>query len=97
MDASTPNLKDRVDDEIMKIFEACSFQDLTGQRVSKIVKVLSQIEERISHLAASIGMEDAAPARELTDAEKRARDLLLNGPAIGGPETRQSEIDDLFA
>ncbi len=97
MDASTLNLKEKVDDEIMKIFEACSFQDLTGQRVSKIVKVLSQIEETISRLASSIGLEDAAaPAHELTESEKRARDLLLNGPAIGGPETKQAEIDDLF-
>jgi len=100
MDASTPGLKDKVDDEIMKIFEACSFQDLTGQRVSKIVKVLSQIEERISRLADSIGDgERTASARkdELSIEEKRRRDLLLNGPAIGGPETHQSEIDDMFA
>jgi len=96
LDPSTPNLKALVDDKVMAIFEACAFQDITGQRVSKIVKVLTRIEERINHLAESLGIEDAEGAVEETDAEKRQRDLLLHGPAIAGPETRQDEIDALF-
>ncbi|MDV6331678.1 protein phosphatase CheZ [Asticcacaulis sp. 201] len=96
LDASAPDVKDRVDDEVMKIFEACSFQDITGQRVSKIVQVLTQIEQRVSRLAEAIGLDDASPP-ELTAEEKRQRDLLLNGPAIGGPETQQADIDDLFS
>ncbi len=97
MDVSAEDLKDRVDDEVMKIFEACSFQDITGQRVAKIVKVLTQIDALISRLGEAVGSDGEAGERELTPAEKRARDLLLNGPAIGGPETRQDAIDDLFA
>jgi len=96
MDTATPNLKAAVDDKIMEIFEACAFQDITGQRVSKIVKVLSRIEERINHLADSLGIEDAEGAGEMTAEEKRRHDLLLNGPAIAGPETKQDEIDALF-
>jgi len=97
-DPSMPDLKAKIDDEVMKIFEACSFQDITGQRVSKIIKVLTQIEARVSRLAEAAGELGAAPVeRALTPEEIRARDLLLNGPAIGGPETRQEEIDDLFA
>ncbi|UDF04502.1 protein phosphatase CheZ [Asticcacaulis sp. AND118] len=95
MDASDPKAyKAAVDDEVMKIFEACSFQDITGQRVSKVVNVLKQIEERVGKLAATLGVEDKDV--ELTEREKRARDLLLNGPAIGGPETRQDAIDAMF-
>lgn len=96
MDASTPNLKDAVDEQVMAIFEACAFQDITGQRVSKIVKVLSRIEERINQLADSLGIEDATTEVEMTAEEKRRHDLLLNGPAIEGPETKQDEIDALF-
>ncbi len=96
MDASMPGLKAAVDDKVMEIFEACAFQDITGQRVSKIVKVLSRIEERINHLADSLGIEDAEPTAEMTAEEKRRHDLLLNGPAIAGPETKQDEIDALF-
>ena len=96
MDLSTPNLKAAIDDEVMKIFEACAFQDITGQRVSKIVKVLGAIEERILNLVESLGIEDATGAEEMTPEEKRRHDLLLNGPAIEGPETKQDEIDALF-
>jgi len=96
MDTRAPNLKAAVDDQVMVIFEACAFQDITGQRVSKIVKVLSRIEERISHLADSLGIEDAEARGEMTAEEKRRHDLLLNGPAIAGPETKQDEIDALF-
>lgn len=84
-----------VDDEVMKIFEACSFQDITGQRVSKIVNVLKQIEERVGRLANTLGVDDGGPV-EMTAEEKRRADLLLNGPAIGGPETKQNDIDALF-
>jgi chemotaxis regulatin CheY-phosphate phosphatase CheZ len=87
--------KTLVDDEVMKIFEACSFQDITGQRVSKIVNVLKQIEERVGRLANTLGVDDGAPT-EMTAEERRRQELLLNGPAIGGPETKQDDIDALF-
>ncbi len=95
-DVSDPKAyKASVDDEVMKIFEACSFQDITGQRVSKVVNVLKQIEERVGKLANTLGIEDSTPG-EMTDEERRRHDLLLNGPAIGGPETRQDAIDAMF-
>jgi chemotaxis regulatin CheY-phosphate phosphatase CheZ len=94
-DSSDPDYKAKVDDEVMKIFEACSFQDITGQRVSKVVGVLKQIEERVGKLANTLGVEDSAP-QEMTAEEKRRHDLLLNGPAIGGPETKQDAIDAMF-
>lgn len=96
MDAKTPNLKAAVDDQVMAIFEACAFQDITGQRVSKIVKVLELIEDRITRLADSLGIEDSDKQVEMSAEEQRRHDLLLNGPAIEGPETKQDEIDALF-
>ena len=88
--------KAAVDDEIMKIFEACTFQDLTGQRVSKIVHLLSQIEERITKLVDTLGVHDGEDHEPVSPEEQRRRDLLLNGPAIGGPEVNQASIDALF-
>ncbi len=87
--------KAQVDDEVMKIFEACSFQDITGQRVSKVINVLKQIEERVGRLANTLGVDDGG-VQEMTAEEKRRHDLLLNGPAIGGPETKQDAIDAMF-
>jgi len=95
-DTSDPNAyKAAVDDEVMKIFEACSFQDITGQRVTKVINVLSQIEERVGKLANALGVEDQEVV-ELSAREIRDRDLLLHGPAIGGPEVKQDAIDAMF-
>ena len=41
----------------MRIFEACSFQDITGQRVTKIVKTLSYIDEKLTTLIETLGAE----------------------------------------
>ncbi len=83
-----------VNDKVMEIFEACSFQDLTGQRVKKVVATLKHIEERITAVASAVGIDDAEMAE--TDEERRQRELLLNGPALNGPETAQGDIDAMF-
>lgn len=87
--------KAQVDEAMMRIIEACSFQDLTGQRVNKVVTTLRHIEERVSQFATALGVKDAE--REETDDEKRNRELLLNGPAMNGPEVAQDDIDAMFA
>lgn len=81
-------------DKMMEIFEACSFQDITGQRVKKVVDTLRHIESRIDRFSKVMGVEDAEV--EVTEEEKRKKDLLLNGPAIGGPEVAQDDIDAMF-
>ncbi|MCR6658871.1 MAG: protein phosphatase CheZ [Asticcacaulis sp.] len=97
LDAADPQLAGRITDEVMKMFEACAFQDITGQRISKIVRLLNQIEARVADLAAVVGIGEEVAAADLTAAELRAQNLLLNGPALDGPETNQADIDVLFA
>jgi chemotaxis protein CheZ len=86
-----------VEARMMTIIEACSFQDLAGQRVSKVVTSLRHVEERVSRFAEVMGVNDADHEQKETDEEKRNREQLLNGPAIGGPETSQDDIDAMFA
>jgi chemotaxis regulatin CheY-phosphate phosphatase CheZ len=81
-----------VEKHAIDIFEACGFQDITGQRISKVVKVLGEIEERTGGLAAALGVVEF-DAPEIV----RGGDPLLNGPAINGPETSQDDVDALFA
>jgi len=89
--------KMEVSDAMTKIIEACSFQDLTGQRVSKVVSSLKHIEERVARFAQTMGVNDAeATANEKAEEDRKAK-LHLNGPAIGGPETDQGNVDDLLA
>lgn len=87
--------KAEVDAAILRIFEACSFQDLTGQRIKKVITTLRHIEDRVSRFAGALGVQDGAATE--TAEEARDRELLLNGPAKDGPSTSQDDIDALFA
>jgi chemotaxis protein CheZ len=89
--------KAEVMDSMTKIIEACSFQDLTGQRVSKVVSSLKHIEERVARFAQSMGVNDADATEHEIEEAKRREQLHLNGPAIGGPEVAQDDIDALLA
>ncbi|WP_336488621.1 protein phosphatase CheZ [Methylobacterium nigriterrae] len=87
-----------VEARIYEIFEACAFQDITGQRISKVVEALRQLELRLARFANAVKARDEA-GFDPTEAErrKRAEQLLLNGPQIDGPATSQDDIDALFA
>ncbi|MFN8732419.1 MAG: protein phosphatase CheZ [Hyphomonadaceae bacterium] len=83
-----------VSDKMMEVFEACTFQDITGQRIRKVVDTLTHIEQRLERFANVMGVEDAELEETLED--KRKRENLLNGPALNGPEVAQDDIDALF-
>lgn len=87
-----------VEGEAMKIFEACTFQDITGQRVSKVVETLQDIEERIDHMASTLGIQDADGALTERESERdeRKKRLILNGPALEGEGIEQDAIDALL-
>ena len=89
--------KAQVDAAMCRIIENCSFQDLSGQRVSKVVASLKHIESRVARFAATMGVNDADMSEEERAEAERRRTLHLNGPAQGGPETKQDEIDDLMS
>lgn len=99
-DASDANYAEVVSGHMMTIFEACSFQDLTGQRVNKVVETIEIIEGRINLLCDMLDMhaiEEEIPEEEnVVAAEKRKKDLILNGPADAGEGVNQSDIDKLF-
>ena len=88
-----------VDEKMMIIFEACSFQDITGQRIAKVVETLQHIEQRVARFA------DVMNAKDLDgflNENERARNerkqkLLLNGPQLAGEGVDQSDVDKMFA
>ncbi len=87
-------------DRIVAMYEACNFQDLTGQRISKIVNVLKFVEERLDKMIGVWGGLDAF--KELIDAEGQPaanpEASLLNGPKLEEDEGHvdQTDIDALF-
>ena len=85
-----------VQDAIMRIFEACSFQDITGQRISKVVQTLAHIETRVAELRDLLGVtEDDIAAARAEDSDDPDKDLL-RGPALQGEGIDQSEVDALM-
>jgi len=86
--------KAQVDEKMMSMIEACSFQDITGQRVSKVVNTLTHIEERVSRFSSVMGVLDAE--EETDEKDQWRQENLLNGPQIDGPATGQNAIDALF-
>lgn len=90
-----------INENVMAIFEACSFQDITGQRISKVVETLDHIEKRIAKFAEHIGIEDQNVGLAIDDHERdriqRKKDLLLNGPQNAGEGVSQDEIDSLLS
>jgi chemotaxis protein CheZ len=86
--------------EITKIYEACSFQDLTGQRVSKIVKSLVLIDEKVTHMLDVIGaripdIDDIVEDKPECDVDEG--EALMNGPQGSDQAISQDEIDKLLA
>ncbi len=81
-------------DAVTRIYEACSFQDITGQRISKVVSALKAIECRVAAVTARFDARHAPeePAPAVT--EGRA---LANGPQLPGAASSQEEIDKLLA
>ena len=87
-----------VDEKVTEILEACAFQDITGQRIAKVVRTLSFIEEHVARLMEQLRAGDYQPSeRQETAEEKRARELLLHGPQMEGDGAAQEDIDALFA
>lgn len=86
-----------VGEKVIDIFQACSFQDITGQRIAKVVATLNALDRRISSLVDRLKLMDVGEAEvEETPEEKRARELLLHGPQLNGQGVSQDEIDALF-
>lgn len=106
-DADLAERIDAVEAWCIEIMTACSFQDITGQRTTKVVNTLRYIEERVNTMIEIWGVERLAVAeqhhapgeisshRKMGDTRPDAH--LLNGPQLGGPEVSQDAIDALFA
>ncbi len=90
---------DKVMDLSTQIFEASGFQDLTGQRVSKVVATLKMLEERLAALADAVGDEHVEDADDCVFDEAGNvvnMDNLTHGPQLEGEAASQDEIDALF-
>ncbi len=77
--------------------EACSFQDLTGQRINKIIGSMKFVEERVNAMADLFGREEVQALTDQWELPQQIDDgVALEGPQRAGQGISQEEIDQLF-
>ena len=87
----------KVDDSVNMVFEACSFQDITGQRISKIVNSMKFVEDRIKAVILTWGKDELTKVvvsikKEEADPDK----ALLHGPQLPGQGVSQADVDRML-
>ena len=91
---------DGINDRVNQVFEACSFQDLTGQRINRLVKGLTFIEERINAMIRVWGRDEISKVIDevkQVEQEKTADEMLLHGPQSESRAIQQDDVDKLFS
>jgi chemotaxis protein CheZ len=92
-------LSEEIQERVVSIFEACNFQDLTGQRIKKVMDTMKFIEHHITVMMDIWGGVDAIKAHAPPIVDTREGDAkLLNGPKLEGDvgHASQDDIDALF-
>ena len=90
-----PAMIDAVNEEVNAIFEACSFQDVTGQRIRRAIQHLQQVETMLTDImpgeAPPLGMEMVIVSAPFVNhgAQTKAQ-------VAANPDLRQDAIDSLF-
>ena len=87
----------QLQDATTRIYEACSFQDITGQRITKVVTTLKTIEAKVAHIIAAFGdrrrgAEEAPPSLPPPSSE-----VPMHGPQLPANAMDQTDIDRLLA
>lgn len=96
-DPSDPTYEAAVGDCAVEIMQACSFQDLAGQRLDRAIETLGEFERRLERFAKAVKISDA----ELFDRKAILRDarrevLMVEGPQESDAAIKQDAIDKLF-
>ncbi len=81
---------------VLRIYEACNFQDLTGQRITKVVQALAFIEERIDAMMSLWNRKEFEALPLPPAVHRKDAGLDLHGPAKPNETVTQADIDALF-
>jgi chemotaxis regulatin CheY-phosphate phosphatase CheZ len=96
-----------IQNNVLEIILACSFQDITGQRVQKVVEVIQLIDNKIDKIEKKLSNPNNYYSKEVKINEEEnfskqsQKDAgLLNGPALPSASKEasisQDSIDNLF-
>lgn len=88
---------DRLAEVVTRIYEASNFQDITGQRIGKVVGALRHIEQKVVVLAQALGQDVGQAVAPSVPSDPDDEAALLNGPEMPGEANSQDDIDALLA
>lgn len=94
-DVGAHSLIDEATNKTIEIMEACNFQDLSGQRTTKVIKTINYLEERILSMIGIWG-EDGFDGIEVEKETLEGDAALLHGPQHEEHAIDQADIDALF-
>lgn len=101
MSAIAENCADEAKDQLIacttRIYEACNFQDITGQRITKVVQTLKFIDAKVEALLKALGEEIHHESGEGAAVDLDDEKALLNGPQLPHNAIDQDEIDRLLS
>ena len=91
--AAQPNDKAQINECVSRIYEACSFQDISGQLIKKVLKSLNVLESRLKKLSESAKdyANEVQPEKAIT-----LEASLLRGPQLAKDAPTQADIDKIF-
>jgi chemotaxis protein CheZ len=96
-----PKLSGQVTEAVTRVYEACGFQDITGQRVAKVVTALQSVEVKVDALLQTFGAEggcESAPEPRANGAARANSDEeLMHGPQLPENAISQDDVDALLA
>lgn len=92
--AATISANRELADTATALMETCAFNDIIGQRIDKVQRVLQELDDRLRQLGSDTRVSLLAEIE--TDSDRRRRELILHGPALHTTAATQAEIDSLF-
>jgi chemotaxis protein CheZ len=87
-----------VQDHVVRVYEACNFQDLAGQRIGKVIATLMMVEEQLAAMIERFQSGGGA-SRPAAEPHRKYAGDLINGPRLDGASghVTQQDIDLMFA
>jgi chemotaxis protein CheZ len=93
--ALPPQVNNKIAAAVTRIYEACNFQDITGQRITKVVRTLKYIEAKVDALLAAFG--ETVVGKSLPPPPKLPDEDFVSGPQLPKAANSQDEIDAILA
>jgi chemotaxis protein CheZ len=83
-------------EKVNAIFEACSFQDLTGQRIRRAIKHLQQVETMLTDMAPDERGVAPTESRPVVHEPYNGAGAISGGESTANPALGQDAVDSMF-